>query len=88
MKGFKRTVAWVLAAVLSLSLFLQPVFVSAAAETEESIGNSEKQKTEETGGPEVREIPEEIPAEDPGETLTEEPADANSYTGYCGSECS
>ena len=76
MKGFKRTVAWVLAAVLSLSLFLQPVFVSAAAETEESIGNSEKQKTEETGGPEAREIPEEIPAEDPGKTLTEEPADA------------
>lgn len=42
MKGFKRTVACVSAAVLSLSLFLQPVSVSAAAETEEILGNTEE----------------------------------------------
>ena len=47
MKGFKRTTAYVLAAVLSLSSFLQPISVSAAAETGENMGTPEEQKTEE-----------------------------------------
>ena len=47
MKGFKRTTAYVLAAVLSFSSFLQPVSVSAAAETGEIMENSGEQKTEE-----------------------------------------
>ena len=47
MKGFKRTTAYVLAAVLSLSSFLQPISVSAAAETGEIMGIPEEQKTEE-----------------------------------------
>ena len=47
MKGFKRTTAYVLAAVLSFSSFLQPVSVSAAAETGEIMENSGDQKTEE-----------------------------------------
>ena len=48
MKRFKRTVAYVLAAVLSFSSFLQPVPVFAAEESAKVMEISGEQKTEET----------------------------------------
>lgn len=48
MKRFKRTVAYVLAAVLSFSSFLQPVPVFAAKESAKVMEISGEQKTEET----------------------------------------
>ena len=50
MKRFKRTVAYVLAAVLSFSSFLQPVPVFAAEESAKVMEISGEQKTEETKG--------------------------------------
>ena len=47
MKGFKRTVAYVLAVVLSFSSFLQPVPAFAPEEKEKIMENSGEQKTEE-----------------------------------------
>ena len=54
MKRFKRTVAYVLAAVLSFSSFLQPVPVFAAEESAKVMEISGEQKTEETEPEEAR----------------------------------